>query len=235
MQQINTKVIGLFLLAILSTNAYAQALLPFEAKYKAYRYGRELGQAKLSLEDLGRSKFRLTYDSKVSLFFLSDKRNEVSLFSYQNNQITPFKYKYRRTGTGSDKKLDIIFDQQHQQILVDDKEALVWQGELDNQIYRLDLQMKLSQGKTNFTYDLINYRGQVRQYDLVVVGTEKLTLPYGVLEGVKIKIVRINSNRETYAWFAPELNYQLVRLQQLKDGEEEGDIQLSEYSQSQKD
>ncbi|MFT4994605.1 MAG: hypothetical protein ACI965_001640, partial [Paraglaciecola sp.] len=34
----------------------------------------------------------------------------------------------------------------------------------------------------------------------------------------------------TSAWFSPELNYQLVRLQQFKDGEEQGEIQLKEYT-----
>ena len=37
---------------------------------------------------------------------------------------------------------------------------------------------------------------------------------------VKVKIIRENAKRETYAWFAPSLNYQLVRLQQFKEGEE---------------
>ncbi len=73
-------------------------------------------------------------------------------------------------------------------------------------------------------------RGELKQYNLVVMSTEQLSLPYGLLEGVKVKIVRPNSSRETYAWFAPSLGYQLVRLKQFKDGEEQGDIQLSAFT-----
>lgn len=227
-----TKALQLFLLFTVTASfaVSAQTLLPFEAKYKAFRFGRDLGYAQLVLEDLGRDKFRLSYSSKVSFFFLSDERNEVSLFSYKDNQFLPYKYKYGRTGTGSDKKLDIEFDQTNKMIRLAKDKLIPWQGELDNQLYRLDLQHRLSLGETQFSYKLINYRGQLRQYDLEVVAKEQLTLPYGLLEGIKVKIVRANSTRETYAWFAPELNYLLVRLQQLKDGDEEGDIQLSEYS-----
>ena len=220
----------LLLLLSISFTVSSQNLVPFEAKYKAFRFGRDLGFAHLVLEDLGREKFRLTYTSKVSLFFLSDERNEVSLFSYQDDQFIPYKYKYRRTGTGSDKKLDIEFNQADKAIHLGKDKLLPWQGELDNQLYRLDLQHKLSLGESQFSYKLINYRGQQRQYELVVVGKEQLVLPYGSLEGIKVKIVRTNSERETYAWFAPQLNYLLVRLQQFEDGDEEGDIQLSEYS-----
>jgi hypothetical protein len=230
MRLIKARQFCLLLILTASFTVSSQTLVPFEAKYKAFRFGRDLGYAQLALQDLGREKFRLSYTSKVSFFFLSDERNEVSLFSYVDNQIIPYKYKYRRTGTGSDKKLDIEFDQSNKMIHLAKDKLIPWQGELDNQLYRLDLQHKLSLGETQFSYKLINYRGQLRQYDLVVVGKEQLTLPYGLLEGIKVKIVRANSNRETFAWFAPELHYLLVRLQQFKDGDEEGDIQLSEYN-----
>ena len=65
------------------------------------------------------------------------------------------------------------------------------------------------------------------------MGTEQLTLPYGMLEGIKVEIVRQNSTRETFAWFSPQLNYQLVRLQQFKDDKEQGDIQLKTFTATQ--
>lgn len=212
--------------------AKANSIANFDAEYKAYRFGRELGEARFQLEGLGREKYRLTYDSKVSLFFLSDERNEVSLFSYQNEIITPYKYQYRRTGTGSNKSLSAEFSRNKQAIVINGEQSLPWHGELDNQLYRLDLQLKLASGEQNFEYDLVNYRGEVRHYKLKVMGKEQLDLPYGMLEGIKVKIMRENKKRETFVWFSPELNYQLVRLQQFKDGEEQGDIQLSKFNSS---
>jgi len=56
-----------------------------------------------------------------------------------------------------------------------------------------------------------------------------LSLPYGNLKTVKVKLIRDSKKRETFAWFAPSLNYTLVRLQQFKEGEEQGDIKLKAY------
>lgn len=208
----------------------AATLDPFNAEYKAFRFGRDLGKASLKLDALGRDKYRLTYNSKVSLFFLSDKRNETSLFSFKNDAIVPYKYNYKRSGTGPDKKLQAEFNAAQNTILLNGEQNVPWNGELDNQLYRLDVQQQLAQGKEEMEYSLINYRGESRTYKLSVMGKEQLELPYGMLEGIKVKIMRENKKRETFAWFSPELNYQLVRLQQFKEGEEQGDIQLSHYS-----
>ncbi|WJG11137.1 DUF3108 domain-containing protein [Aliiglaciecola sp. LCG003] len=209
--------------------ASAAGLTEFEAQYKAYQYGRELGEATLKLESLGRQKYRLAYQSKISFFFLSDMRKEVSLFSFENDTITPFKYTYQRTGFGSDKDLLAEFNRQDNSILVNKEQKLTWHDEFDNQLYRLDIQLQLSNDKTSFKYNLINSRGELRHYDMLVLDKEPLELPYGSIEGIKVKLMRENSKRETFAWFAPSLNYQLVRLQQFKDGEEQGDIQLARF------
>lgn len=213
----------------ISFHAKANKVGEFDAQYKAFQFGKELGSASLKLEWLGRSQYRLSYQSKVSVFFLSDKRQEVSLFSLTDNVITPYKYTYERTGFGSDKELVAEFNRQKNTIRINNETSFDWQKEFDNQLYRLDIQFQLAKGKKEFSYDIVNSRGELRHYDLLVLGKEQLDLPYGMLEGVKVKIMRETTKRETYAWFAPSLNYQLVRLQQFKEGEEQGDIQLSAY------
>ena len=231
-QRISFSWLLLFSGAIFSFNAQTESLTEFEATYTAFRYGKDLGQASLALHALGRDKYRLSYESKISLFFLSDKRSETSLFSFSEQQISPYKYSYARTGTGSDKQTEVVFDHRQQQIQVNDNNAIAWQGELDNQLYRLDLQFKLAQGETEFNYKVVNNRGQLKQYMLQVVGKEQLDLPYGMLEGIKVNILRKNSSRQTYAWFSPQLNYQLVRLQQFKDGEEQENCGVKRYGAS---
>lgn len=210
-------------------NTQTTQLQPFDASYTAFQYGKELGQATLSLDALGRDRYRLSYQSKVSLFFLSDKREETSLFSFKDDKIIPFKYTYERSGFGSDKAMVAEFNQANQTITINKQDTVQWQGQLDNQLYRFDVQLQLAKNKTQFEYDLINNRGKPRHYEMMVLGKEPLSLPYGKVEGIKVKIMRENSTRETFAWFAPTLNYQLVRLIQFKDGEQQGDIQLASY------
>lgn len=202
----------------------------FAAEFKAYRFGKELGHANLALTKLENELYRLDYSSSVSLFFLSDKRKETSYFNLENTQIIPLSYVFKRTGTGSDKHTRIIFDHEKNKILVNDRPSFPLEDQLDNQLYRLDLQAKLAQGETKFDYRVINDRGEYREYQMQVLGVESLTLPFGEVDTIKVGIVRENSSRNTIAWFSPALNYQLVRLQQFKDGEEQGDIKLSQYS-----
>ena len=100
----------------------------------------------------------------------------------------------------------------------------------DNQLFRVDLPRKLANNDTQFIYNFINSRGEKRQYIFEVMETTNLTLPYGQINAIKVRINRNSSSRLTYAWFAPSLNFNLVRLQQFKDNKEQGDMQLKSFA-----
>lgn len=230
---------GMALLALFYLPASALAsedaiqLVPFHATYSAIKWSDEIGQVEMELKPLSTDQYSLTYSSKVSKFFLSDKRYEHTIFRVQDDQLIPDQYYYSRTGTGPDKKLSVEFGKpESTSLLINEKETLPWQGELDNQIYRVDFPLQLAAGKKEAHYSFINERGKSRTYHMKVMGNETLTLPYGKIDTIKAEIVRENSSRETYMWFAPSLNFNLVRLQQFKDGDEQGDVQLKSYQTS---
>jgi hypothetical protein len=214
-----------------TNRAYADTdqLVGFEAEYVVYRFNRSLGKAKLSLKADKDNLYRLDYYSKVSAFFLSDVRSETSFFSFDNAQLHPHTYAYSRSGTGSNKSTKIQFDAEKSKVIINQAQPIDWSGQLDNQLYRLDVQLKLASGKREFNYNIVNNRGELRHYELKVVGKEQLDLPFGMIEGIKVKIIRNNSSRETIAWFSPQLNYQLVMLKQFKDGDEQGEIRLKYF------
>lgn len=222
-----------FILALLITVAATPSLAavePFEAKYKASRGGKDIGEAEYRLSKNGNNQFTLFYKSDLSLFVFSDKREETSIFKLDDNQaVKPITYRYRRTGFGKSKELDLNFDSNKKQISFAKGDPINWNNEWDNQLYRLDLQLKLKAGVKKAEYDLINYRGQKKTYAFEVVAEEMLTLPYGKISAIKVKTIRNNKKRETYSWFAPDLDYVLVRLRQFKDGKEQGDIQLTSF------
>ena len=237
MQTSKRWLISAFLLLSASASALSNTinntdtnLHPYEAVYTAYKWGDDVGEAHIKLEALNKTQYALTYSSSVSKFFLSDKRYEHSIFKVENNALLPVEYHYSRTGTGPDKKLTVNFNAvKGGKIYVDNGDEYIWNGEYDNQIYRVDLAHQLALGKTSLQYKFINYRGELRSYGVKVVEQENLSLPYGDLQTIKVKLIRDSKKRETYAWFAPTLNYALVRLQQFKDGKEQGDIKLKSY------
>jgi len=205
-------------------------LKPFVSNFVALRSGKDVGSANLKLVLVDSNEYELTYKSKVSRFFLSDKRFEKTRFYNKDGILTPLLYDYKRTGTGRNKELSVIFDQQTQKIQINNESEMDWDGEYDNQLFRVDLPNKLANGVTNTSYDFINYRGEKRQYKFEVVASDNLSLPYGQITAIKVKIDRASSSRITYAWFAPSLNFNLVRLQQFKDDKEQGDMQLDSFA-----
>jgi hypothetical protein len=204
-------------------------LKPFTANYVAFRSGNDVGSALLELKPIENNQYELVYESKVSRFFLSDKRYEKTRFINNHGKLIPLHYDYKRTGTGPNKELSVEFDQTSNKILIEDGQ-IDWNGEFDNQLFRVDFPKRLAQGESSVEYNFINYRGEKRTYKLEVVETDNLSLPYGKITAIKVLIGRESSKRVTYAWFAPSLNYNLVRLQQFKNDKEQGDIQLNTFA-----
>lgn len=217
--------------SVVTASDIATLPLPFIAKYEAFRHDNDIGTAELSLTAKSNNEFELKYHSKVSRFFLSDKRYETSVFSFTDGKITPISYDFVRKGTGPNKSLSAKFDKPSQTIILDDMDDVKWEGEIDNQLFRIDISMQLALGKETFEYEFLNYRGQKRNYKIEVANKEIIKLPYGSIEAIKVQVNRDNNKRQTYAWFAPSLNFVLVRLQQFKDGDEQGDIRLKTYQE----
>lgn len=231
--------LSLIVLCILALTGNAQAtetdapphqLTPYSAKYVAFRNGSKIGFAEMNLQAIANSQYRLRFYSDASLFLIYDKREEISVFSVENQQLLPLSYEFDKRGTFKDEKLKLTFKRNENQILINGNQTMEWQQELDHQLYRLAAQRRLKAGEETFEFDLINYRGQPKHYGFKVEGHEELTLPFGKLKAIKLKTIRQSKKRVTYSWFAPDLNYLLVRMRQFKEGKEQGDIQLSEFS-----
>lgn len=215
-------------------NSGPHSLTPFKAEYTAYKWGQKLGKASMELQWLAGNQYSLVYRSEASKFFLSDKRTEHSIFYFEDNKFTPKEYYYTRKGTGKDKALAVKFIHDQKRIEIqggDEGTTLPWTDESDNQLYRIALPLALAAKQEQYEVNFINYRGEQKQYKIAVDKTEVLSLPYGEIDAIKVKIVRQQSSRETYAWFAPKLDYLLVRLQQFKKGKEQGDVRLKSFTQ----
>ncbi|MCA1768321.1 MAG: DUF3108 domain-containing protein, partial [Idiomarina sp.] len=64
----------------------------------------------------------------------------------------------------------------------------------------------------------------------VLAKEQQLSLPYGEVEAIKVERIRDNNRRQTFFWFAPELNYVMVKMQQFKEGEEQATMSLKSLS-----
>lgn len=215
---------------------------PYIAKYVVFRSGDPHGTAERELFALN-SQYRLRYESSVEWMIFSDERFESSEFIIENNQVKPLKYVMQRKGTGPDRNYKVIFDRENQQIIGPKKRRkknkhknknkeepkLVWNEQwLDPISYQQQLYLDLQRGLKEFHYQSINRKGKEHEYHFRLTGTDMLALPYGTVKAVKVERIYKDSERQTIAWFAPELDYTLVRIYKGKSGVEQFDLKLKE-------
>lgn len=239
MMKINTKwrqMASLLLLtATIAWPATAATLASFTADYIVYRAGKKHGEAKRYLKQTG-SEYEFGYSSDISWLVFSDKRSETSHFTIENNQIKPSLYVMQRTGTGPNRHYELQLDHEKKQLKVGKKrqlKAIVWQDDLLDLIsYQLQLSLDLQAGKTEFSYTVLNKHGNTKVYNYKVVAEELLPLPYGNIRTLRIARIEddINSDKQIYAWVAPDLDYMLVRLWRGEDNVEQFDVQLQTLS-----
>jgi hypothetical protein len=215
-------------------------LKPYIARYKLFRSGQEHGTAERELTILN-SMYKLRYKSSIKWLIFSDNRTQSSEFKIHDQQVRPITYRMERTGTGPDRSYEVGFDRKNHKLLINKNkrkkhnrdetdDPVVWNDNwLDPISYQQQLFLDLKQGKKSFDYHFINRKGKEREYKFKVIGEELLTLPYGNIKAIKIaRVYGEDSDRQTFAWFAPELNYALVRIWKSKSGTEQFDIQLTE-------
>lgn len=168
------------------------------------------------------------FESKASALFASIY--ESSRFQWQAEQIQPQKYTYKRSAFGKKKQVEVEFDWPAMQVtnLVKDKP---WQMKIDDGVqdkisYQLLLQQEVAAGKTEFIYQVAD-GGHLKEYRFVAEGTEQIEAPIGTFEAIRVKRVRDAGNeRQTYIWFAPELNYQIIKLHQIEKKDKEYSLLL---------
>jgi hypothetical protein len=200
---------------------------PFTAHYAStWDVGLKIGGKairQLQLTNDGNWQFSLSAKALVA------KLNEQSLLSVKENQLLPLHYQYQRKILNNQTDLSIDFDWQQGKATTHSSNS--WTMPIsaplqDKLSVQLQLQRDLALAKQINTGDQLSYEvaagGQIEAFNYRVIGTETLDTPMGTMEAIKIERLRSEtSNRLTYIWFAPKLDFHVVRiLQQEPDGKQ---------------
>lgn len=217
---------------LFASSTAAFGLSPYQAHYEVSRGGSQYGEAERHLTRTAQS-YQLYTETEISWMFLSDRRRYWSEFQFQDDQIDSLNFRYHRSGTGSDKKF-------HGQFVQTDKRLINAETkrpyEVDIEQHRMDeaasveqLRYDVSQGKEHFHYYVVDENGNPDELIYERRGVEELNdLPYGKVTAIKVSRIRENSKRETDYWFAPELDYVLVKMVQRENGKEVAALRLAE-------
>ncbi len=212
----------------------AQPLIkPFTATYSVLHKSKKVGNGIRKLTYLTDGTIQYSYETDISWLIFSDTRKETSTVKLKNNTVIPLHYEYTREGTGRDKHYVWEFDASNNTAtdLKNDRTVKVdfSQPLQDTLSYHLQHRIKMIEHpeQRQFVYPVIKTSGKIKNYVYQYDGEEELMLPYGLIKTIRLKREIIEKKRVTYAWFAPELNYLLVKLYQVKSGAEQFEAQLT--------
>lgn len=200
--------------------AETSAPLPYAAQYEVQRDGSDYGEAQRTLQINADGLFELYTETEISWMFLSDRRRYWSTFAWQDDRVVTRKFGFKRSGTGMNRQYDASYPAQPPVL---DEAALLEQ-------LRVDL---ADSERSEFRYTLVDEKGETDQQVYQRGAIETLQLPYGEVSATKVARIREHSDRETYYWFAPELDNVLVKMQQLEEGDEVATLVLRKLHTSQ--
>lgn len=224
-----------------SINATPTPLIKdFDAHYNILHKGDIVGTGIRKLSSLKNGDKKYSYHTDIDWYIFSDTRDESSILTIDNSVVTPKEYIYQREGTGRDKYLKWTFSKEKGTAsYINEKDAETKhvtkvdfsKKPQDSLSYHLQQRLNLINApkQEHFVYPVIQKSGAFKNYVYEYDGEDELTLPYGNIKTVRYKREVTRKKRVTYAWFAPELNYLLVRLHQIKEGTEQFEARLNEY------
>jgi len=205
----------------------------FSAKYTVLHKSDPVGTATRELNYQEDGSINYHYRTDVEWLIFSQTRSETSILIIDKNQVTPQHYTYTREGTGKDKRYEWLYNAEEgtaQDIERKRDHQIDFSNNLQDKLsYHLQHRLNLinDANKTQYIYPVINTSGTIKDYVYQYDGKEELILPYGLIETIRFKREVKEKERITYAWFAPKLDYLLVKLYQIKAGTEQFEAQLS--------
>jgi hypothetical protein len=218
----------------IESQSIEKKLVPeFSAKYTVLHKSDPVGTATRELSYQADGSINYHYKTHVEWLIFSQNRSETSILTIENNKVTPQQYIYTREGTGKDKRYEWLYNAakgEAQDIERQRDHQVDFSNNLQDKLsYHLQhrLNLMVNAKKTHYIYPVINTSGSIKDYVYQYDGKEELILPYGLIETIRFKREVKEKQRITYAWFAPELDYLLVKLYQIKAGTEQFEAQLS--------
>lgn len=147
--------------------------------------------------------------------------DERSTVTFDQSHVLPQNYHYKKVVLGKKREAKLAFDWIGNSVK-NDIDNKPWKMEIpvftqDKLSYQLQMRLDLKSGeKGPFSYKIAD-GGRLKDYDFKIIGNEKIQSPLGEYDTIKVEMDRgPDATRETYIWYAPELDYMIVKLKQIE-------------------
>ena len=216
------------LMPVLAANAVMAAddatMEPFEVEYSVGNNLITAGSAKLSLKQIGDEWIYSLSTLPSGIFKLTGRGSiqELSVLEYSNNKLITKRYAYRQDQEAK-RSVDAWFDWEKNELTYRNRGEEVTK-KVDNPLLdrlsaTLSIRAQLRAGFEEVEIQVFD-GGEIKSLVFENEGTETVNTLLGKQQAIKVKSYNRDGSRKrmTTTWFAPELNYVPVIIEQHKQG-----------------
>ncbi len=230
---VNNGIIRLALLILASLNAaQALAVTPYKAEYRALIKLIPV-EVEVTLRDAGDGVYTLKSDihtrSWASLF--SGSVVETSRFRIGETGVEPLEYEKRDGISDDEKNISTRFESDGSVIsrFGGKDKRIEHEGQIvDLLTLRYLLAYDLSREQLAERYFIVDGKGRLKEIEVLDFGLETVDTGMGPMQARRLQYAAVDDPVYT-VWAAPELDYQLVRIEQHKDGNLRAKLTLESY------
>lgn len=223
----------MMLFAVLASPLMAEELQPFTAEYRVYisKIPTPI-KARLTLEALEEPDL---YQIELKAKSLLLRNTEISQFYWNECQPKTNTYRHEFRGFGARRHHDMIFRWSPPSVDTineeDEHESYeIPEQTLDELTLLLKARCAFADGAEQYLA-YTAYGDDLKEHVLEIVDREEIKTPAGRLDTLVIRKQRAESSeRSTYFWIAPELDYMLVKAKHVENPALFGELILREFS-----
>ncbi len=160
----------------------------------------------------------------LAAWFFGDHRiHEISVLKRIENQVIPLVYRYVHEGSNENRNEHYQYYWTHNVANVYSRGQVrtlkIPDGTLDNLSLQLALIQDASKRAKTYRHPVIS-QGELKTYVFRNFGTERVETELGRFETVKLERRKNDAENTTYtAWYAPELRFLPVKVENREDGD----------------
>ena len=238
-RNLSATAIGLALIASAPAAAGGGQGLPeplatFTADYRVTNGTIKLGTTRIELQPHERGwRYRsVTEASGLLGLIVRGQAVDSTVLEPHGDWMRPLRYRHREPDAEDDVTVDFDWNRGRATARHDQgSRHLDLEPEtVDGFSATLRLARALAKGEEHLSMPTIDDKGEHETLVFRRVGRERIEVPLGTFDTVRVDRVRRDSDRETITWLAPALAWVAVRIDQREDGELEGRLLLTDLS-----
>lgn len=221
------------LLALFCCSGLSAEWRPYQARYEVYRNGKLTGQLQVTYKQEG-DRWSMSSEgsgTRGMARFLRAEENEYAEGDFDSGRFRPVSYTYYKRVAGNEHSWTAGFDWGNGTVDITRGNKILTletgPDTVDALTIKLELQRRLKDRDPNLTFMLVD-EDKVKEMVFRVLGPENVETQLGCLQTIAVERIHLGSTRFSRSWYAPELDFILVRLDHGKGNGDDIEMRITD-------